>query len=78
MSFVLPEENEELKKEITRVSSKGVGFLERMQIKEGMYKGGIPEGFKSKRNKNADFIRIDYVQHALSAMIEYQNLFGNN
>ncbi|MGI9553685.1 MAG: hypothetical protein ACR2NC_02070 [Thermodesulfobacteriota bacterium] len=64
-----------LKKEIRTVSKDGIMFLEQMQIKKGRYKGGIPEGFKGI-NIDTGLIRIDYVQHALSAMIEYQNLIG--
>ncbi|MGI9533741.1 MAG: hypothetical protein ACR2NW_02220 [Thermodesulfobacteriota bacterium] len=71
---VLPDKK--LKKEIQTVSADAIVFLERMQIKKGRYRGGIPEGFKGLKN-NTDSIRIDYVQHALSAMIEYQNIFGS-
>ena len=74
---VLPDGNEELKERIEAVSSGGIGFLQRAQIKEGSYKGGVPKAVKRKKSKDAGLIRIDYVQHALSAMIEYQNLFGN-
>ncbi len=60
----------------------GITFLLNAQIKDGFYSGGFPRAVKLKKeylpkaknfNKLATEIRIDYVQHALSAMIKYKN-----
>lgn len=51
------------------------------QIKEGKYSGAIPraveplkkgrKSFVKRFNRRVTEIRVDYVQHALSAMIKY-------
>jgi len=74
---VLPDEYKQLREKIQKVSANGISFLERVQIKKGRYKGGIPKVPEHGNKKGSEQIRIDYVQHALSAMIEYQKLFGN-
>jgi hypothetical protein len=60
----------------------GMKFLLRAQITEGEFAGGFPRAVKlapnwvdgaEKFNQRATEIRIDYVQHALSAMIQYKN-----
>lgn len=60
----------------------GMEFLLRSQVKEGTYAGGIPRAVRSlpdahpgsggSFNERAGEVRIDYVQHALSAMIRYR------
>jgi hypothetical protein len=57
----------------------GMNFLLRTQITKGKYSGGIPCAagrFISKKEAKMCFreIRIDYVQHALSAMIKYEQM----
>ena len=52
-------------------------FLLRSQITKGKYSGGIPRSASricndQKLNTRIREIRIDYVQHALSAMIQYE------
>lgn len=55
----------------------GIAFLVRSQIREGEFKGGIPRAIRREPdaplyyNDRATEIRIDYVQHTLSAMIRY-------
>jgi len=60
----------------------GTEFLLRAQITEGEFAGGFPRAIKlspdwvdgaESFNRRATEIRIDYVQHALSAMIQYRN-----
>ena len=62
--------------------SLGIQFLLNAQIKDGFYSGGFPRAVdfmnnthsKAKRfNDRVSEIRIDYVQHALSAMIKYRD-----
>ncbi|MCB0385783.1 MAG: hypothetical protein KDD43_10350, partial [Bdellovibrionales bacterium] len=82
----LPDSESELKAEILRVSRLGVGFLIKNQIKdEGPFKGAIPRAIgpvKKGQDRNsirqfnlrATEIRIDYVQHALSAMLQLESI----
>jgi hypothetical protein len=60
---------------------RGMGFVLRSQVKDGAHEGGIPQAIETlppdgtdetdKFNRQATEIRIDYVQHALSAMVQY-------
>ncbi|MEA3231338.1 MAG: hypothetical protein U9Q05_06250, partial [Thermodesulfobacteriota bacterium] len=56
-----------------------MNFLLRAQITKGKYSGGIPRAvgrLSSNKafNRRVREIRIDYVQHALSAMIQYEQM----
>ena len=72
---------------IDRAIHRGMSFLLNAQIKDGKYAGAYPRALK-KINKNSDDIRhfnrrvteirIDYVQHTLSAMIGYLNFLNLN
>lgn len=60
---------------------RGMGFLLRAQLKDGPYAGGLPRNTSvladdgtaegAKFNAEATEIRIDYVQHSMSAMVQY-------
>ncbi len=71
-----------LKNRIIKSIAAGMYFLLNAQNKEGLLKGGTPRALtplantpKNKRyNERVGEIRIDYVQHAMSAMIDYLNL----
>jgi hypothetical protein len=63
----------ELRTKIVAVTGRGIAFLLRMQIGSGPYSGGIPGAFAT-RSLDSSEIRIDYLQHALSAWIRYLNL----
>lgn len=58
----------------------GIRFLLDAQIKSGLYEGGMPraveriEGEDYEFNERATEIRIDYVQHAMSAWAAYLKL----
>jgi hypothetical protein len=83
----IPHERESLIYSIVLTINKGVGFLMNSQIREGELKGGIPRqrivtdslamsyGVKPDLNRMGE-VRIDYVQHALCAMIQYDELFN--
>jgi len=67
---------------IDRAIHRGISFLLNAQIKEGKYAGAYPRALKkidqdsddiNKFNRRVTEIRIDYIQHALSAMIGYAN-----
>ena len=61
---------------------RGIAFLLRAQITSGPYAGGMPEAMPGARSimfradPGASDIRIDYVQHALSAWLRYQAMFS--
>jgi len=81
----LPENMSEIHARLERACEIGIAFLVRHQIREGALIGGIPRAAhplrKSKKNKSFNKrvgeVRIDYVQHALSAMMGYQALVNN-
>ncbi len=75
--------NLEIRDRISASIDRGIAFLIRSQIKEGKYSGAIPRATDRKReiwfinrsfNRNVTEVRIDYIQHAMSAMIKYQLL----
>ena len=65
--------------------NEGMQFLLRSQIRSGKFAGGIPRAIHTlpedhpqltkSFNRRAAEIRIDYVQHALSAMLEFEQIF---
>jgi hypothetical protein len=49
---------------------KAVAFMLRSQIKEGALQGAFPETvIVDRQNQRHLFVRIDYIQHALSSLI---------
>lgn len=86
--WVIPEQRKSLIYSILTITNNGIGFLEKAQIRSGPFVGGmpraltIPAGDKLNYGVPPDFrrdteIRIDYVQHALCAWIQYYDLvFG--
>ncbi len=87
LSFVksIPEERKSLIYSTLLVSNKGVSFLESAQIKEGEYSGAMTRALSGPNINPAKFgmspdakrdteVRIDYIQHSLSAWIQYYDL----
>lgn len=82
---ILPD-NDPLRTDVEDACHRGVRFLMRSQIKQGDEKGGLPRAFETLPKSHANWsptfnarateIRIDYVQHALSAWIRYRGLFA--
>lgn len=75
--------NHKIRKRIDSSIPRGISFLIRAQIKEGEFTGAMPRavgrifGNSSDAinfNRRATEVRIDYVQHAMCAMIQYQQL----
>ncbi|MCC6682235.1 MAG: hypothetical protein IT445_15140 [Phycisphaeraceae bacterium] len=75
----------EFRERITTAAEDGVAFLLRSQITEGEFSGAIPRAIKGKPSHaevareadgRATEVRIDYVQHALSALIAYERLLS--
>ena len=81
----LPAERKTLRERIRVTAKEGIAFLIRSQIPSGKYAGGIPRAiqplsenhprFDRSFNERAMEVRIDYVQHALSAMLNYREQF---
>ncbi len=69
----LPEGSAELRTQIEAAAGRGMAFLLRAQIASGPYAGGMP-GAMGEGARSASVIRIDYVQHALCALLRYQQL----
>jgi hypothetical protein len=63
----------ELKNQIESSTKRGIAFLLRAQVASGSELGGMP-GAVMNRVLDSSEIRIDYVQHALSAWIRYRRL----
>ena len=83
--YFLPEDHEILKP-IHSAVHRGTSFLVRSQVTEGNFTGAFPRSVGKKNrflpgsgefNRRATEVRIDFVQHALSAMIQYQYLMSN-
>ena len=78
----LPEEQVALRQQIRTAVDRGIAFLEYSQIRRGPYRGGMPresltlkpDGSFHFANERSGEIRIDYIQHAVSAMIQYDEL----
>jgi len=74
----LPEDQTALRHQIERSVDLGIAFLVKAQIAEGELKGGFPQAIRLDGNDDSSLfgsaseVRIDYVQHSLSAMIAYQ------
>ena len=75
----LPAEDADLRAQIEAAVRSGITFLLRAQIASGPYAGGMPQtvlgdGPDPKDAERGSDIRIDYVQHALSAWLRHQHL----
>ncbi|MFW6169966.1 MAG: hypothetical protein ACODAD_05705 [Planctomycetota bacterium] len=79
----LPPEDEPLRRDVRQAIERGLPFLIRSQVTEGPHAGAIPRftpgftppGPRDATNTRLQEVRIDYVQHALSAMIAYEQEF---
>ncbi len=80
----LPAEDKELRKRIGGAVDGGISFLLRNQIRSGKYAGGFRRAakllhkdhpkFSKSFNRRATEVRIDYVQHAMCAMMQFEQL----
>ena len=84
LSF-LPADYSNLRKQMIIAIDEGMHFLLRSQIRSGEHAGGIPRAiytlpedhpqYTKSFNRRATEVRIDYVQHTLSAMLQYEQIF---
>jgi hypothetical protein len=63
----------ELRDRIETAVERGIGFLLRVQISSGPQAGGMPGAVLNRAVDSGD-VRIDYVQHALCAWLNYKRL----
>ncbi len=79
---VIPESEDLLRRRVTRAIADGVAFLVAAQVADGPHRGATPRAIgrlsptpeNARFNRRASEVRIDYVQHALSAFIGYEAL----
>jgi hypothetical protein len=75
----LPKSEVERRARIEAAVQRGIAFLLGAQITSGPYAGGMPGAVLatgSPRNaRSVSEVRIDYVQHALSAWLRYEELY---
>ena len=75
----LPRQDDGLRARVEVATHRGVGFLLRAQMQSGPLIGGWPRVAPGGNEENASpgdgAVRIDYVQHALIALLQYQALF---
>jgi hypothetical protein len=71
--------SEDLKKIIYKSLSIGCMFLNKVQVKTGEQAGGLPNSanwVKAGVTPNASVIRIDNVQHVVTAWLKFQNIIS--
>lgn len=82
-AYEILEQDSGLRKKILKACDLGIAFLLDSQIKKGKYQGMIPraklmklESLKGSKafNKRVSEVRIDYIQHGLSAFVQYSNI----
>jgi hypothetical protein len=81
----LPQDQTPLRQDVVAACHRGVAFLLRSQITEGDARGAIPsaisplpeipQSLDDAFRRRVSEVRIDYVQHVLSALVEYRALF---
>lgn len=75
----LPKSDGDLPARIETAVQSGIAFLLNAQITSGPYAGGMPGAVlatgSGRSARSASEVRIDYVQHALSAWLRYEQLY---
>jgi hypothetical protein len=84
LTFLPEDECADLRARIEAAARDGVAFLVRSQVADGPYAGGMPSAiarfpvghprYSKAFNDAATEIRIDFVQHAMSALMQYRDL----
>ncbi|MGE3316468.1 MAG: hypothetical protein AB7O26_15235 [Planctomycetaceae bacterium] len=81
LSF-LPADQQPLRERIRKSVDDGIAFLVRAHVTDGEFAGAMPHSihatpgmkFSDPLPRRAGEVRIDYVQHALSALLQYEAL----
>jgi hypothetical protein len=80
----LPDDASGRRARIEAAVERGIAFLLRAQITSGPYAGGMPAAVSGvgsivvRADPRTSDIRIDYVQHALSAWLRYQKMVSDS
>lgn len=76
----LPREQQPLREKTQAAIEQGVAFLLKAQVADGEMKGALPRAYtppgSTPEDQRAGEVRNDYVQHALSAWLEYSRQNG--
>jgi len=84
LTFLPPDHD--LHQPIQEAARQGIHFLLNAQVQKGKFRGAFPRSIikinkdqpkAKKQYRRATEVRIDYVQHALSAMIQYMEIEKN-
>jgi hypothetical protein len=80
----LPPERAETRASIRQAAREGIAFLLNSQVRSGPLAGGMPRAHgrlpwlhpdnRGTFNERATEIRIDYVQHAMCAMMQFERM----
>lgn len=83
---IIPGQDKVIRDRITNSIQRGMIFLTNAQVLSGEHSGAMPRAIRQlpddgtskvkNFNRRATEVRIDYVQHAMSAMIQYIDAFG--
>jgi hypothetical protein len=64
--------------DVFHIVEQGISFLLKAYERRGSYVGGVTRDFEpNKKDSRSDEIRIDYVQHALCAMLNFYHICMN-
>ncbi len=85
LTFFSRQHQQDLRERITSSVHEAMSFLVRSQVRHGDFAGAIPRALRPwpaddprgsrSFNRRVTEVRIDYVQHAMSAMIQYLQIF---
>ncbi|MEO1015124.1 MAG: hypothetical protein AAFX08_08045 [Pseudomonadota bacterium] len=78
---IIPEDRRALRRRSRHAIEEGVAFLVRAQVRDGPHRGATPRALRrlsltpdnANFNRRASEVRIDYVQHSLSAFIGFED-----
>jgi hypothetical protein len=72
VQHLLPNNKPRLRRRVQQAIDGGIGFLLRAQLRDGALRGGMPRAMAGAGDdERAREVRIDYVQHAMSAWLQY-------
>lgn len=88
LTFLSQQNQQDIRERITSSVHEAMSFLMQCQVQHGEFAGAIPRALRQwpdddprcsrSFNRRATEVRIDYVQHALSAMIQYLQIFNSD
>jgi hypothetical protein len=72
----LPEDDADLRRDVLRSVRQGMTFLIAAQVQDGKWAGALPRTYAPSEavGDRATELRIDYAQHLLSALMQYEQV----